>query len=156
MGEGFSRLDNPNHEGQTNTWLTPLALVKELGIFDLDPCGFPNYHTANKLICLPKDGLQEEWCGRVWLNPPYGRHIESWLKKLEQHGNGIALVFGRTDTSWFHRIKPDLLFFIRGRIKFLRSDFTEDTNAGHGSVLMAFGRNNAGSILQSNIKGIWK
>lgn len=153
---GFSTLDNPSHEGKTNTWLTPLELIRSIGKFDLDPCGFPGHQTADRLICLPKDGLNETWHGRVWLNPPYGREIGKWIKKLESHGDGIALVFGRTDTKWFHDLKPDLIFFMRGRIKFLKPDFTKDTNAGHGSILLAFGRHNAGAILSSKLEGIWK
>lgn len=152
---GFSKLDNPAHEGKTNAWLTPLPIIKALGEFDLDPCGFHGHETAKKLICLPDDGLGADWSGRVWLNPPYGREIGKWLKKLEAHGNGIALVFGRTDTTWFHDLRPDLIFCLRGRVKFLKPDFTEDTNAGHGSVLLAFGRQNAGAILSSDLKGLW-
>lgn len=154
--KGFSTLDNPSHEGQTNTWLTPLSLVHSLGKFDLDPCGFPGHATADRLILLPEDGLSAEWSGRVWLNPPYGREIGKWLEKLQAHGNGIALVFGRTDTAWFHALEPDLIFFIKGRIKFLKPDKTEDTNAGHGSVLLCFGRENAGVALMSGIEGTWR
>lgn len=150
---GFSTLDNPAHEGKTNTWLTPLELIRSLGEFDLDPCGFPGHATAERLICLPNDGLADAWHGRVWLNPPYGRAIGDWLKKLEAHGNGIALVFGRTDTRWFHDTEPDMIFFIQGRLKFLKPDFTQDTNAGHGSILLAFGEMNVEAILKSGIPG---
>lgn len=154
--KGFSSLDNPNHEGKTNTWLTPLYLIHSLGEFDLDPCAFEGHETAKNMIYLPNDGLAANWSGRVWLNPPYGCNIGAWLQKLQSHGNGIALVFGRTDTAWFHSLSPDLIFFIKGRIKFLKPDFTEGTNAGHGSILLAFGRNNAGAILNSSIEGKWK
>lgn len=155
MSRGFSSLDNPSHQGATNTWLTPLEIVNSLGRFDLDPCGYPGHETAKRLICLPDDGLTEKWSGRVWLNPPYGRHIYKWLKKLEDHGNGIALVFSRTDTKWFQEINPTMRFYLSGRIKFLRPDFTQDTNAGHGSVLLAFGSNNAAAITKSKLKGIY-
>lgn len=153
MSKGFTKLDNPFHEGKTNTWLTPLELIKPLGKFDLDPCAFPDHQTAEKLICLPECGLVNEWKGRVWLNPPYGKEIGKWLKKLEQHGNGIALVFSRTDTNWFHDLNPDAMFFIKGRICFLKPDKTKDTNAGHGSVLLIFGQNNIEAIINSSMKG---
>jgi hypothetical protein len=155
VSKGFSTLDNPAHEGKTNTWLTPLPLIRSLGEFDLDPCAFPGHETASRLICLPEDGLTAEWTGRVWLNPPYGRSTGQWLKKLQAHGNGIALVFARTDTSWFQDLKPDLSFFLSGRIKFLDENKQADTNAGHGSVLLAFGRQNAGAILASDLRGVW-
>jgi hypothetical protein len=47
------------------------------------------------------DGLQKEWVGRVYLNPPYGKGMERWLEKLKHHGNGIALIFARTETQCF-------------------------------------------------------
>lgn len=153
--KGFSKLDNPNHQGQTDTWLTPLSIIQSLGDFDLDPCGFQGHATAKRLICLPSDGLEEKWEGRIWLNPPYGKQTGTWLQKLEEHGNGIALVFARTETSWFQRLRPDLVFLIKGRIKFLKPDFTESTNAGHGSMLLAWGRKNAGAILSSDLHGTW-
>jgi hypothetical protein len=159
VSAGFSVLDNPNHQGNTDIWLTPAYFIEQLGTFDLDPCGhWPRpFETARKTICLPEDGLSTEWTGRVWLNPPYGKQIGHWLRKLQEHGNGIALVFSRTDTRWFQELKPDLTFFISGRIKFLKHDtFQEATNAGHGSCLLAFGRKNAAAILNSDIKGVWK
>ena len=44
-----------------------------------------------------------------------------WLEKFINHGNGIALLFNRSDTKWFHQwaIKSDAILFKKGRIKFL-------------------------------------
>ena len=40
------------------------------------------------------DGLSLKWEGRVWLKPPYSRPlIEQFVRKLAEHGNGIALLF---------------------------------------------------------------
>lgn len=151
--KGFSTLDNPSHEGNTNIWLTPLYLIQSLGAFDYDPCGYPNHITAKKIICLPENGLKEKWEGRVWLNPPYGRNIHLWLNKFALHKNGIALVFGRTDTKWFHSLHPDAIFFLEGRIKFMNADFKIVTNAGHGSILIAYGQHNVTAFLNSKLKG---
>ena len=84
---------------RTTTWLTPLEVVRSLGRFDLDPCGYPGWATAEHLICLPDDGLAAQWAGRVWLNPPYGRQTWEWLAKLAAHGQGTALVFARSETE---------------------------------------------------------
>ena len=107
-----------------DTWLTPPALVKALGKFDLDPCtpaAMP-WRTASRMLSLERDGdgLSAEWSGRVWLNPPYGRETFRWLAKLAEHKNGIALIFARTDTKGFHDEvfrKARCLFFLRGRIQ---------------------------------------
>ena len=97
----WTKHEPQNHQGKTNTWLTPLSLINALGEFDLDPCGFNGHKTAKKIIVLPDNGLAIEWTGRVWLNPPYGRNVNEWLQKLQKHNNGMALVFGRTDVKWF-------------------------------------------------------
>lgn len=153
----FVACDPASHKGKTNTWLTPKWIIDALGPFDLDPCGHPGHRTAERLICLPEDGLIQHWQGRVWLNPPYGKHAGDWLKKLIQHGNGIALVFARTDTEWLQSIiKFTPIFFIKGRIKFLRDDGSEATNSGAPNILLPFGEKNIDAILRSGIKGVMK
>lgn len=151
----FVATDPPSGEGKTNTWLTPLWIVRELGTFDLDPCGFPGHATANKLICLPEDGLAQPWEGRVWLNPPYADHTQRWLKRLQEHDNGIALIFARMDTKWIRPFLRNGFFAMEGRISFLTEELKTRGNAGAGSLLIPFGRKNIGAILSSNIKGEW-
>lgn len=151
----FTNTEPQGHEGKTNTWLTPLWIIKELGEFDLDPCGFPGHSTAREIITLPTDGLKREWSGRCWLNPPYGKDQKYWLEKLKSHGNGIALIFARLETKWIQPFICDGFFTIEGRIKFLNKDFKEETNAGAPSMLIPFGRKNIGAILSSDIKGQW-
>lgn len=165
--KGFAATDNPSHEGKTNQWLTPLPLIKALGRFDLDPCGFIGHPTADqvyvnhwfspqgktKSIYKPYCGLGAKWRGRVWLNPPYGKSTGRWLEKLEKHGDGIALVFNRTETHWFQDLNPDLVLFVRGRISFLNSEFKTVTNAGTGSMLLAWGVYNVHMLKRSGIPG---
>jgi hypothetical protein len=155
----WTKHEPQNHQGKTNTWLTPLSLINSLGEFDLDPCGFIGHKTAKKIVVLPKDGLSIEWNGRVWLNPPYGRNVNAWLQKLQNHGNGMALVFGRTDVKWFQNLRFDGINFLSKRIAFLNDKFEQGTNAGVPSVLIAFGENNLkalhgldGRIFESNGK----
>lgn len=82
-------------------WFTPPELIKALGEFDLDPCSPVNrpWDTAKKHYTKEVDGL---WEGRVWLNPPYGKETFKWIERLAHHGDGIALIFARTDTKGFH------------------------------------------------------
>lgn len=149
----FNSTDPVNHSGKTNTWLTPLHIVNSLGKFDLDPCGFLNHKTADKIIQLPNDGLKSNWIGRVWLNPPYGKEQQNWLSKMHMHGSGIALIFARLETKWIQPFLSNGFFQIEGRIKFLREDKTEDSNAGTGSILIPFSRYDLGMILKSDLKG---
>ena len=94
--------EKPN-KGKTDVWLTPLEIINDLGEFDLDPCGEADHLTAKTIYS--SNGLEKEWFGKVWLNPPYSE-VEKWLKKLAEHGNGIALVFARMETKWAQTIIP--------------------------------------------------
>lgn len=152
--KGFAALDPQSHEGETNTWLTPIELIKPLGEFDLDPCGYEGHPTAKSLYILPTDGLIEPWFGRVWLNPPYGKSTGLWLERLAEHGNGIALVFARTETKWFQAImrKASGILFYRGRIKFLRPSGEISSNAGSPSCFISFGPQNREAL--SRLPGV--
>jgi hypothetical protein len=98
-----------------------------------------------------------EWIGRVWLNPPYGRETGNWLAKLADHGNGIALIFARTETEMFFEQvweRADALLFLRGRLHFYHVDGTKAAaNAGAPSVLIAYGENNVNSLWDVRHKG---
>jgi len=150
--KSFFSCDSVTHEGQTNTWFTPAEIVEKLGPFDMDPCTqtFRPFDTAKVHICedVGGCGIATDWIGRVWLNPPYGREIGKWLQKLKAHGNGIALVFGRTETGWGQEaIKhADAVNFIKGRLSFIRHDGSKSSNAGTGSMLLAFGAENVEAI----------
>lgn len=148
----------PNN-GMTNDWITPPHIVKALGKFDLDPCFHPLqfYRTATRGICLPIDGLSEPWDGRVWLNPPYGASLKAWIGKLAKHGNGVALVPARTEVeSWFWPFiweAADAVLFLRGRLYFHRPDGSTAGNAGHGSVLAAYGNRNVEALKTCGLAG---
>jgi hypothetical protein len=140
-------------------WLTPPEIIRELGPFNLDPCApvkrpweMASYHYTELDM-----GLMKPWFGRVWLNPPYGSQTGKWLKKLCDHGNGIALIFARTETemffSWVWK-KADAVLFIKGRLFFHYVDGTKAKgNSGAPSVLVAYGENNASALQKSGIKG---
>ncbi len=58
------------------------------------------------------------------MNPPYGREIREWVKKLHEEyqvGNtkeAIALLPARTDTQWFKILREYPRCFIYGRLIF--------------------------------------
>ena len=153
MNTSFERCENTKVE-----WLTPPELVKQLGKFDLDPCcpiDAPFYHAKNHYTIID-DGLSKEWKGRVYLNPPYGRGMELWLEKLKQHGNGIALIFARTETKcFFEHIwhDADAILFVKGRIKFYHVSGVQGGTPGAPSVFIAYGKENAIALQNSGIEG---
>ena len=151
-----------NKPSVTQEWLTPPWIIDDLGPFDLDPCAAVTQpihlkcamHNYTKL----QDGLNREWFGRVWLNPPYDHDkMWNWIHKLYKHGDGIALIFARTDTDGFFKFvwdKADALLFLKGRLFFYHPDGTQaKENAGGPSVLVAYGRKNANRLYLSNIIG---
>jgi len=141
-------------------WLTPPEILSALGSFDLDPCS-PGWRrpwdTAAVHYSKAEDGLSRAWSGRVWLNPPYGREAAAWLAKLAKHGNGVALIFARTETDMFFRQvweKADAVLFLRGRLHFHHVDgIRAAANAGAPSCLIAYGAENVRALQESGIAG---
>lgn len=147
-------------EGRTDEWLTPPNIIEALGPFDLDPCSPVNrpWPTATTHYTVADDGLSMPWGeSRVWLNPPYGNETSKWLQKMAVHGNGIALIFARTETDMFFRYCWDAaaaMLFLRGRLHFHYVDGCRaKANAGAPSVLVAYGKENAGRLKTSSIEG---
>lgn len=139
----------------TETWLTPPEIVHGLGPFDLDPCtpqqGMP-WRTATRMLKPSDDGLKTLWpkTAFVWMNPPYGGHKNSptsqhrWMEKAAEHGNGIALVLARMETSWMqdsvlNHPNVSAVVFTKGRLSFCRPDGTPGTSCPAGSVFIGYG-----------------
>jgi len=140
------------------TWLTPPFIIAALGEFDLDPC-CPDempWRTARTMYTKSVDGLRQSWRGRVWLNPPYGRDSYPFLGRMAAHGNGIALLFGRTDTEAWHRwVFPycDSVLFMKGRVRFCRPDGTQADAANAPSCLVSYSGNDTLALRRSGIEG---
>lgn len=143
----------------TDEWYTPKYIVESLGQFDTDPCSpiKPLYKTAKVMYNKQDDGLSKEWQGRVWLNPPYSRPlIEKFVNRMSKHANGIALLFNRCDSKMFQDVifkTATAILFLKGRIKFLKQDGSTAGSPGCGSVLIAFGDDNAEILRTCGIEG---
>jgi len=138
-------------------WYTPddivTRVVEVLGVVDVDPCsnsgGKPRI-PAKKHYTVADDGLSQNWKGKVYMNPPYGREIADWINYLvEQYQCGntteaIALVPSRTDTEWFRKLRDYPRCFVWGRLKF--SD--NDNSAPFPSMLVYLG-SNVGDFLEA-------
>lgn len=104
-------------KSQRLDWNTPKAVYQILDDefnFNFDPC--PKNPKFN--------GLEIEWGGVNFVNPPYGREIVDWIKKgIEEYKKGKTVVFliaSRTDTKWWHELMKHAteIRFIKGRLKF--------------------------------------
>ena len=69
------------------------------------------------------------------------------------HGRGVALVFARTDTGWFHDTVSlaTSVCFIKKRIHFVRPDGSQGGGSGAASCLIIFGGDNSTAIKKSGI-----
>lgn len=89
------------------------------------------------------------------MNPPYGAEAYPFLDKLADHGNGVALIFARTETKAFVRYvwgRADAVLFIAGRLVFWDADkVPAKANAGAPSCLVAYGQQNVSALRRSGL-----
>jgi phage N-6-adenine-methyltransferase len=110
----------------TDQWETPQWLFDRLNDqyhFELDVCALPENAKCDRYFTPEQDGLQQEWTGVCWMNPPYGRKIGKWVRKAyesaQQGATVVCLLPARTDTAWWHDyVMHGEITFLRGRLKF--------------------------------------
>lgn len=142
---------------KTDEWLTPPEILRSLGEFDLDPCAPVKrpWDTAKWHYDVNDDGLQMPWRGRVWLNPPFGKEAVKWLRKMRDHGNGIALIPARTETAMFYETIWGVasgVLFIKGRPHFHYVDGRRASfNSGAPIALVAYGIENLEILKRSGL-----
>jgi phage N-6-adenine-methyltransferase len=111
---------------RTDDWATPQDFFDRLdAIFDftLDPCADGKNAKCPRYFTRQEDGLAQNWDGeRVFMNPPYGREIGSWVKKAsEARALVVCLLPARTDTRWWHDYViggGGTVFYLKGRLSF--------------------------------------
>lgn len=144
---------------ESNEWYTPAEYVemvrKCLGSIDLDPasCEYANEIVkAEKYYTLTDDGLDREWFGRVFVNPPYGRVEERdfasnqalWSARFcdsiqrREIDAGILLVSTSTSERWFAPLFDHIMCLTDHRIRFYRRD-GEKSSPVTGSAFIYYG-----------------
>lgn len=122
-------INNGLFTSQTDLWATPQDFFDKLNKefkFELDVCAIEENAKCEKYFTPEVDGLKQEWNGTVWMNPPYGRSIGTWMKKAYESSlegaTVVCLIPARTDTKWWHEycMKGEVRF-IKGRLKFSNS-----------------------------------
>lgn len=114
---------------RSEEWPTPLDFFHMLDDefrFSLDPCCTKESAKAGKYFTIDDDGLSHSWAGEtVFMNPPYGRKIGTWIEKaytegLQKSTVVICLIPSRTDTKYFHEfiMRAKEIRLIRGRLKY--------------------------------------
>lgn len=118
-----------------NEWYTPdehIALARlVMGSIDLDPASSRVANQAVKatqFFSQETNGLEKEWAGNVWLNPPYAQpaiaHFADKMVAEWESGRvtaAIVLTHNYTDTAWFQKLAhaATAMCFTRGRVRFV-------------------------------------
>ena len=119
---------NPVHFSiATDDWATPQDFFNRLDKdfrFTLDVCASEKNAKCARFYTREDDGLAKDWAGVCWMNPPYGRGIDQWMRKAYESArdNGatvVCLVPARTDPRWWQNFAAKgEVFFVPGRLKF--------------------------------------
>jgi hypothetical protein len=131
---------------------TPKYIINALGEIDLDPCAgeSTNIGKVNWWIGRSEDGLQKEWFGFVYCNPPFSEK-NLWIKKMIDHNNGILILPERGSAPWFGELaKVTGKYFVMGK----KINFDGGNSSSNiGSVLFPFGKEAVKRIKNSNFSG---
>jgi hypothetical protein len=129
--------------GKSQAHITPRWILDATGPFDLDPAAADPRPWDCAAINWTTRGLDREWFGFVYLNPPFDRYeVGTWIARLARHGSGICLLHARTEAAWFEPVwqHAAAVLFLADRIKFCRPDGSEQPhNSGAPPILVAFG-----------------
>ena len=85
----------PQTHTTSDDYYTPAWVFEKMGLtFDLDVCAPPGgipWIPAARFFTMEDNGLQQDWTGRVWMNPPYS-NATAWVTKFIEHSHGVALL----------------------------------------------------------------
>jgi len=134
--ETKSSIGRVRNEGRWHSrgsdWATPRSLYDSLDQefkFTLDVCASDWNAKHEHFFSEEDNALIQDWNTNVcWMNPPYGKVLNDWMKKAyESSQNGatvVCLVPAATDTAWWHD------FAMKGDIRFLRGRPRFETKEG--------------------------
>jgi phage N-6-adenine-methyltransferase len=116
------------------------SLSERFGGFTLDVAAAEHNAKCERFFTVEDDGLQQQWSGRIWCNPPYS-DCGAWVRKAwhEWARRNVELIVmllpaNRVEQAWWQdHVEPYRdrwptyalsVEFLRGRMRFDRPDWT--------------------------------
>lgn len=131
-------------------WETPQDLFDNLNKefhFILDVCATKENTKCVFYFTKEENALNRDWGKKVcWMNPPYDKTINLWMKKAYEASQSgatvVCLIRGRsTDTKWWHEfiMRASEIRFIKGRLRFCLNGKPFETNTyPYNNILIVF------------------
>ena len=125
MGIGENSFKSKSHVYETpNSIFEPLQ--KEFNL-QLDVCANQENHKLRTYFTEEQDALTKNWNTNFWMNPPFGRQLQKFVKKAQEESQknkviGVCLIPVRSNTKWWHKHIIDTnseVRFIKGEVKFV-------------------------------------
>lgn len=158
-----------NNSGNNN-WYTPHKFIESarlvMGGIDCDPA---SSDIANRTVqaatyyTVDNNGLDKEWRGNVWMNPPYSKELIGKFtgKLIYELGLGnifmaIILVNNATETKWFQDMLriSDAICFPSSRVKFLDTEGNPNGSPLQGQAILYFGVDSDGFCREFSQHGL--
>jgi hypothetical protein len=137
-------------------WYTParyIEAVREcLGGIDLDPASSAQANeTVGAMRIFSHSGLERQWQGRVFTNPPYGKTDDGkslaaafCVKAIEEYESGnveacIILINSLHSQTWQAPLYKYVVCFVDHRIQFISGDGEENKNPTFQNIFVYLG-----------------
>lgn len=145
-----SGADMSNDSWSTPEWLIDLC-IDVCGSFDVDPA---SNEMARKIVAArtyytrESNGLDKDWWGNVWLNPPYSKDlVKAFGKKAlaewerGEIANMFVLVNTRSSASWWRGFaaEANATAFLAQRVQFWHPDGRRADRPRFAQTLFYFG-----------------
>ena len=153
-----------SHNSGENEWYTPPDILEKaraaMGSIDCDPASSKaaNEHVKAELyFSEDENGLEQEWHGNVWMNPPYaqpliGDFAHALVSRVAsgEIEQACVLVNNATETAWFQLMAASCaaICFPLGRIRFLDQKLNPSGAPLQGQAILYFGKD-ARAFLES-------
>ncbi len=156
----WSKLTKGAHVGHSTgefEWYTPKEIIeaarKLMKTIDVDPA---SSSLANQIVkatiyyTIEDNGLNQEWRGNVWMNPPYSQPLVTQFCNLlvekyimSEVNQACVLVNNATETEFYQNMMKhcEAICFIKSRVKFIDKEGNSTGTPLQGQTILYFGDN---------------